>query len=377
MNNLMINSGEGSLFPMDSDKTISELVNRKDQAEREGKPDFYYFDDLDMLHYFLYRETNLNKKANRSKRTIREYEKELHIMIKQLLENGPQMHLDITIVDNSLFKSLEKRHLRRYQKWVAEESPHVQKRGSYSPATLERKTVIWKSFFSFLFKNGYIQKPIHEELLTVSVRAEDRPNRDLGPREVMQLLDYFEEQNQHISFALIHVLVSTGMRNEELCRLTVADVQYDSILGYYYLSVTGKGNKRRDIPLKEKVLESILRYRKARFRPVSFPNNSGEPLFVTSTGRAFTPDGLAHYLKRAIKEVDLPFVRSGHIKITAHVFRHSFAIISHINKADIFSIMKALGHEDIHTTMIYLQKVLNREQHVIHQWSSDSLGKYI
>ncbi|MCM3789943.1 tyrosine-type recombinase/integrase [Domibacillus indicus] len=377
MGKLIIHNENSLLIPENTEEAISALVDQKDRAEREGKPDFYYFNDRDMLHYFLYRETNLNKKANRSKRTIREYEKELHMMIKQMLENGPVLHLDLDIVDDSLFKSLEKRHLRRYQKWVAEDSPHVKKRGSYSPATLERKTVIWKSFFSFLFKSGYIQKPIHEELLTVSVRSEDRPNRDLGPHEVIQLLDYFEERKQYIAFALIHVLVSTGMRNEELCRLTLADVQYDSILGHHYLSVTGKGNKRREIPLKEKVLESILQYRKARFRPVTFPNSSEEPLFVTSTGRAFKPDGLAHYLKRVIKEVDLPFVHSGHIKLTAHVFRHSFAIISHLNKADVFSIMKALGHEDIHTTMIYLQKVLHREHHVIHQWSSESLGKYI
>jgi len=377
MNNLFVNDENSSLIPINSEETIYRLSELRDQAEREGNPDFHYFNDRDMLHYFLYRETNLNKKANRSARTIREYEKELHMMIKQMLENGPVMHLDIKIVEGSLFKSLEKRHLRLYQKWVAEESPHVKKRGSYSPATLERKTVIWKGFFSFLYKCGYIQKPVHEGLLTASVRADDRPNRDLGPAEVIQLLDYFKEQQHSIAFSLIHVLVSTGMRNEELCLLRVADVHYDSILGYYYLSVTGKGNKRREIPLKEKVLESILQYRNNRFRPVSFPSSSEEPLFITSTGRAFTPDGLAHFLKRIIKDVDLPFVRSGHIKITAHVFRHSFAIISHLNKADIFSIMKALGHEDIHTTMIYLQKVLNREQHVIHQWTNKSLGKYI
>ncbi|MET1030208.1 tyrosine-type recombinase/integrase [Domibacillus tundrae] len=367
----------GSLFPKNPDETITDLSERKDQAEKEGKPDFYYFDDRDMLHYYLYRETNINKKANRSERTIREYEKELLMMIKQMLENGPVMHLDLDMVDGSLFKSLGKRHLRRYQKWVAEESPHVKRRGSYSPATLERKTVIWKSFFSFLYKSGYIQKPIHEGLLNASVRSEDRPNRDLGPAEVIQLLDYFHERQQHIAFSIIHVLVSTGMRNEELCRLKISDVRYDSISGQYYLSVLGKGSKRREIPLKSKVLDSIIQYRKARFRSVHFPNGSDEPLFITSTGRAFTPDGLAHYLQRILKGVDLPFVRSGHIKITAHVFRHSFAIISHLNKADVFSIMKALDHEDIHTTMIYLQKVLNREQHVVHQWNDKTLGRFI
>lgn len=377
MNDLIRYKTKELVFPENPSDVLIPLTDRKDQAEKEGKPDFYYFNDLDMLHYYLYRETNLNKKANRSKRTIQEYEKELRLMIKQMLENGPEMHLDIDLVDGSLFKSLGKRHLRRFQKWIAEESPHVKKRGAYSPATLERKTVIWKSFFSFLYKNQYIEKPIHEGLLTASVRSADRPNRDLGPAEVIQLLEYLQDKQQYIAFSIIHVLVSTGMRNEELCRLKLSDVQYDSILGQYYLSVLGKGSKRREIPLKPKVMDSIIQYRKARFRPVLFPNSSESPLFITSTGRAFTPDGLAHYLKRIIKEVNLPFIESGHIKITAHVFRHSFAIISHLNKADVFSIMKALDHEDIRTTMIYLQKVLSREQHVVQQWDEKTLGRFI
>jgi len=39
--------------------------------------------------------------------------------------------------------------------------------------------------------------------------------------------------------------------------------------------------------------------------------------------------------------------------------------------------MRALGHEKIETTMIYLQKIMEREQHVVHQWKDDALGRYI
>ncbi|WP_231373223.1 hypothetical protein [Bacillus sp. 37MA] len=44
---------------------------------------------------------------------------------------------------------------------------------------------------------------------------------------------------------------------------------------------------------------------------------------------------------------------------------------------NIYDIMRALGHEQIDTTMIYLQKIMDREQHVIHTWSQDTLGRYI
>ncbi|WP_018395683.1 tyrosine-type recombinase/integrase [Bacillus sp. 37MA] len=365
------------LFPENPQQVVLDLHEKKDRAEKEGKPIFVYFNDKEMLHYYLYRDTNLNELANRSMRTIVEYEKELRMMIRQLLEYSGEINLDLDIVEGSLFKSMGERHMRRYQRWVAEESPHVKKRGQYSVATLDRKTVIWKSFFMFLHRSGYIEKPIHEGLLAATVRTDDRPNRDLGPGEVIQLLDYFDGRQQYIVFSIIHVLVATGMRNEELCKLKLSDVKYDSILGNYYLKVTGKGNKVREIPLKPKVMDSIILYREARFIPEKFPNTSDEPLFLTSTGRAFSPDGLAHYLQRVFKKVELPFVHARQTRITAHVFRHSFAIISYLNKVDIFAIMKALGHENINTTMIYLQRIMDREQHAIHKWDDGTLGRYI
>lgn len=52
---------------------------------------------------------------------------------------------------------------------------------------------------------------------------------------------------------MIHILTTTGLRNEEFCKLKVRDLQYDSISGGYYLDVLGKGNKKRQVPLREKV----------------------------------------------------------------------------------------------------------------------------
>ena len=41
-----------------------------------------------------------------------------------------------------------------------------------------------------------------------------------------------EKQFSHpIAFAMIHILTTTGLRNEEFCNLKVGDLQYDSING--------------------------------------------------------------------------------------------------------------------------------------------------
>jgi hypothetical protein len=39
--------------------------------------------------------------------------------------------------------------------------------------------------------------------------------------------------------------------------------------------------------------------------------------------------------------------------------------------------MRSLGHGKIDTTMVYLQKVMNREQYAIHGWKEGSLDKHI
>lgn len=46
------------------------------------------------------------------------------------------------------------------------------------------------------------------------------------------------------------------------------------------------------------------------------------------------------------------------------------------NRVD-YNIMRSLGHEKIETTMIYLEKVFEKERHVIHSWKPEVFGDYI
>ncbi|MGE7768177.1 hypothetical protein [Peribacillus sp. NPDC096540] len=51
--------------------------------------------------------------------------------------------------------------------------------------------------------------------------------------------------------------------------------------------------------------------------------------------------------------------------------------MSHLNGVDVYQIMKSLGHEQLSTTEIYLEKVFEKERHAIHLWKSDVFGEYI
>lgn len=357
---------------------LNTLQQKVDDAEKANREQFSDFNDREIVQWYLYRRQHLFEKNEKSERTLKEYEIELSQFIQYLLQYGEYFNLDIEqVVDNSLFKSLQPRHIRRYQEWLAAESPYVVKNGHYSPATLARKTTVLKSFLQFLLRVNYIKPSLHDALYTATVRKDDRPDRDLGPHEVVALLDYFYEMDHQVMFTFVQVLTTTGIRNEEFCRLTVKDLKFDSILQQHFLDVLGKGNKRRLIPLRERTYKAIQDFRKTRGLLPLEEAAPDDTLFCTNTKRAYSPSYLAQYIRKQIAQTNLPFLKERANPITPHTFRHAFAIISRLNKVDLYDIMRSLGHEKIETTAIYLEKLFEKEQHAINSWDEKMLKNYI
>lgn len=360
-----------------NDEYYYELQNIQDQNEKQHKSTFDGFSDIDMVYWYIHQRKNIDLKKETNNRTKYEYKKELEQFFHNLLVYADDIHLDLNDSPNeSLLKQIEARHLRRYQEWLSTKSPHVVKRGSYSPATLARKTTIIKSFFTFLYKSNYSKYNAAAGLKTASVRADDRPNRDLGPEQVTAILDALQKTDITY-YTIVLTLVTTGLRNEELCNLTTKSFRYDYINNEYYFEVVGKGNKKRDVPIKANVLKKLEDYRdRMGLTPLSIMlNNVGDetPIFVTGSGKAFSPSYLSQRLKKTIES---SLGDSLGVMVTTHSFRHAFAIISHMNKVDVYDIMRSLGHEKIDTTMIYLAKVTARSNNAIHSWKSDILGEH-
>lgn len=358
-----------------TDFSLTELQEKIDAAEKGKRNPFSEFDDVEILLWYIHEQKHADKKNDRSARTRTEYENELRLFIQHILEHGTEIGVDIEAVEEgSLFKSLAPRHLRRYQEWLVKESPYVLKKGAYSPATISRKTTILKSFFRYLYKVGYIKAEAAEGLRIASVRKDDRPDRDLGPQDVVAILRGCRAINHPVLFGIVLTLTATGIRNEEFCKLKVGDVKADRIHGGHFLEVIGKGNKMRQIPLKPKVTDSIRMYRYARGLPSLSESDPDTPLFTTSRGTAFSPSYLINYLAKELKKTELEGIE---VKLTPHVFRHAFAITSRLNKADVYDIMRSLGHEKLETTQIYLEKVFAREQHAVNQWKEKALEEFL
>ena len=357
--------------------SMEELQQKIDASEKGKRNPFADFDDVEILVWYIHEQKHADIKNDRSARTRREYENELRLFIGHLLQHGQEIGVDIEQIEKgSLFKSLEPRHLRRYQEWLVSSSPYVLKGKAYSPATIARKTTILKSFFQYLYHVRYIRSDIATGFRIASVRRDDRPDRDLGPGDVVKALRAFQQIQHPVMFGIVLILATTGLRNEEFCQLKVGDVKNDRIRGGHYLEVTGKGNKKRQTPLKQKVYGSIRQFREARGLPKLSEANPAAPLFTTSRGTAFSPSYLISYMTKEFTKIERE-LEGIEVKLTPHVFRHAFAITSRLNKVDVYDIMRSLGHEKLETTQIYLEKTFARERHAVNQWTPDALDEFL
>ncbi len=80
----------------------------------------------------------------------------------------------------------------------------------YSPATLNAKMTILKSFMGWLYETKYIQHLLHTEILSTSLSQQEIPDQDLYYPEVKQLLEYYKDHP--INHGLLTMLAMTGLR---------------------------------------------------------------------------------------------------------------------------------------------------------------------
>jgi integrase/recombinase XerC len=141
--------------------------------------------------------------------------------------------------------------------------------------------------------------------------------------------------------AVLALLYGSGLRISEALGLARGDVpspgEGDSI------TVNGKGNKRRMVPVLQPVLQLIADY--CALCPIDLPAEG--PLFVGARGSALSPRVVQLAMARLRGALGLPDTA------TPHALRHSFATHLLARGGDLRSIQELLGHASLSTTQIY------------------------
>lgn len=338
---------------------LDVLQDRMEDNERERKPAFDSFTDLEMIYYYVHKKNHMD--AEKSPETKKEYARDLLQFYDQLQRSESFIRSDVPdFQTGSLLPNLRKRHIRRYQAWLRDEK-------RYALATRARKVVVIKGFLKWLYENEYIQEQLHTGFLNNEVRTEERPDRDLSFEEVSMLLDY--HKNHVINYAILSLLATTGLRIREIANAKWNDLYYDSIDGNYYLKVIGKGGKEREALIFKNVFQRIQAFRSRRGLNTALDPADKSPLFTTRSNKPYHYKYLSQYVTRIIHQTDLPFLKFKSGNVTPHWFRHFFAIYSLQNGAQVAYIQQTLGHADIRTTQIYLDNTLKKKNNAARLWS--------
>ena len=208
----------------------------------------------------------------------------------------------------------------------------------------------WRGFFKWAAWQGWVERnPV--EGIRAPKTSKPLP-KALGVDAAVQLAafvnaaaDPWEEARDA---AMTELLYSSGLRVSELAHL---DVQAGSGLGWLDLQaglvhVTGKGGKRRSVPVGAPAKAALQRW--LALRASRFGVQWAEPaLFVGARGARITPQMVWLRLRQRSQQAGLS------VAVHPHVLRHSFA--SHVlqSSGDLRAVQELLGHANISTTQIY------------------------
>lgn len=223
-------------------------------------------------------------------------------------------------------------------------SGYIQEAGHhYSPRSRARMLAAFRTFFKFLEKTGRLE--INPASLVHFPKLNAQLPKVLSSADIEALLaapDSSKPAGQR-DRAMFEILYACGLRVSELAELQVNRVFLDP----GYLSVRGKGEKERLVPMGEIAAEALRVFlQEGRIKLLKKKGFAAE-VFINSRGEGLTRQGIWKIIKQHARRACI--IRN----ITPHMLRHSFATHLLENGADLRSLQVMLGHSDISTTQIY------------------------
>ena len=153
-------------------------------------------------------------------------------------------------------------------------------------------------------------------------------------------LTKFGTRNQ----TMIEVMYSCGLRVSEVIEMKISNIFFDESL----IKVLGKGKKERFVPLSGIAKKLLYNYIEFERKESKFDKQSVDIVFLNNRGGKLSRIMLYNIINDAALAAKITS------KISPHTLRHSFATHLIENGADIISIQKMMGHENIVTTEKYL-----------------------
>ncbi|HOA56243.1 MAG: tyrosine recombinase XerC [Acetivibrionales bacterium] len=288
-----------------------------------------------LMDFLSYMQTIRGRSAN----TVKVYFYDLRVFFRFMKlrrnlvdENTEFEDIRINDIDIDFIRTVTLSDLYAFMAYVSNDRDN----SSYARA---RKVSSLKSFFKYLtFKAKLLDHDPAAELESPKIMK--RLPRYLNIEESKQLLSSVDGKFTERDYAIITLFLNCGLRLSELVGINISNIKGS------VLTVIGKGNKERSIPLNQACMKAIEDYMKVR--PVDGVKDRNA-LFLSNRRRRISKESVQKIVKKYIRAAGLDPER-----YSTHKLRHTAATLMYkYGNVDIRSLQELLGHESISTTQIY------------------------
>jgi len=238
----------------------------------------------------------------------------------------------------SFLEELEKHNIHEVAKEDIQAFLGTLAEKGYTPKSLSRKLNSTRTFYRFLKISEYVTDD--PSLLVSHPQYELAAPRILKPTEYRALRD--AARNDARMYAIIEILLQTGIRIGELADLRVSDVQTDALRIRPH-----EKHEERVVPMNKSGKEALTRYLNNR------PQVTDDHIFVTKSGKPFLVRNIRTAIERYFRIAGIENAKVNDLRHTfvAHHLKHGVSLVL---------LSKILGHKRLSTTERYLEYVQER-----------------
>ncbi len=263
---------------------------------------------------------------NVSKETIRSYTKNFQMLIEYLVNTKNIKLKDIT------FEKITRDIILDYLNYLEGKGNSIR--------TRNQRLACIKSFYKYCLYYEIQNIDNINKVLTINYKKCAKPIQDYLTEEEASLILSRVDTSTKIGkrdLLILSLLYDTAARASEIINLKIEDINLEA----KSIILTGKGNKRRIVPIMEPTRDLLIRYLK--------DNDNKEYLFENKCKKP--------YNWCFIRDVANKYTKGINKKVTPHIFRRSRAIHLLDKGVNIIYIQELLGHSDIITTQEYTRAI--------------------
>ena len=223
-------------------------------------------------------------------------------------------------------------------------------RNNYKPSSISMYITALKKLYKYLEKKGI------RNLTTDLKGAKNTRNFKKDPLTIDQTKDLLSSIDTTTNegkrnYALIKLLVATGLRTIEIERANIEDIRTLGTANVLYIQGKGREDKEEYVVLTYSVLKALQDYLTTRIDA-----KPSDPLFISysdrTNGQRLKTRSIRDIVKKAYKNIGIVSD-----KITTHSLRHTAITLSLIGGATLQEAQNLARHSNINTTLIYAHNI--------------------